>query len=236
MAYTDEIDYVATGSELLLSQFYGKPRIEGLLQSYLNRLVEIQDDTNYLLQFRGIDSATGYQLDLIGKIVGQNREGRNDDSYRIIIKVKILVNNSNGTPKEVLQILKSVTNATVVRMFEHFPANIHLFTNGKENLDIIYSVMRSVVPACISDVVIMANHDNGVTIPGEFKGSELSPSEFKLTPMVDDLGRYITDSFGNQIVITAATGEYTGDAILEELPPYGGGEGKPLAEIYDKNR
>jgi len=66
-----------------------------------------QDLENVIQQFlsdRFVDTAEGAQLDIIGAIVGQGRNGMIDDDYRRYIRAKIAVNNSNGTFEDLLTI------------------------------------------------------------------------------------------------------------------------------------
>lgn len=50
-----------------------------------------------------LPGATGYRLDLIGKRVGQLREGMGDDDFRTAIGARIAVNRSTGTYRDVIR-------------------------------------------------------------------------------------------------------------------------------------
>lgn len=50
-----------------------------------------------LLTERSIDTAVGEQLNVIGRIVGQPRNGLSDDDYRRYIRARITTNRANGT-------------------------------------------------------------------------------------------------------------------------------------------
>lgn len=47
--------------------------------------------------WRDVDQAEGTTLDLIGKMFSQQREGLSDESYRVMIKSKVLRDRSDGT-------------------------------------------------------------------------------------------------------------------------------------------
>lgn len=51
-----------------------------------------------------IDVAEGDQLDVVGALVGQARNGMDDDDYRRIIRAKISVNRSKGTIADVIKV------------------------------------------------------------------------------------------------------------------------------------
>ncbi len=55
-----------------------------------------------------IDNATGDQLDVLGRVVGQLRNGMTDDDFRRLIRARISVNRSKGTIASVLSVAKLV--------------------------------------------------------------------------------------------------------------------------------
>jgi hypothetical protein len=46
--------------------------------------------------YRDVEKAKGYGLDIIGDILGQTREGLEDEAYRDILRIKIVANRSPG--------------------------------------------------------------------------------------------------------------------------------------------
>lgn len=191
MSIPVEVDIINTGLDKLLYQFKDQPDIVALITSYLKQLGSTQEDSLYLLESRGIDNASGLVLDSIGKLVGEARAGDTDEPYRSRILDRVEINNSEGTPKNVLDILKKLTGASSVKLFEHYPANIHLYTNGTDgDLDSIRKVMSDSVPAGTSDVTIIEDKGLGV----------FTPSELNLTSSVE--GTLVTS--GGDAVVTAA--------------------------------
>lgn len=57
-----------------------------------------------LLTERSIDTAVGAQLDIIGKIVGQPRNGLDDDTYRRYCRARIATNKSNGIVENLITV------------------------------------------------------------------------------------------------------------------------------------
>jgi hypothetical protein len=78
-----------------------------------------QDVENALQQFYtgfSIDAAVGAQLNILGKIVGQDRNGMDDDHYRRAIRARISVNRSKGTIRDILRVADLIVyddNATL---------------------------------------------------------------------------------------------------------------------------
>ena len=92
------------------------------------------------------------------KIVGVPRLGRSDDVYRLVIKVKGGVNNSEGNIEDIITIWKLVTNATEVELVEYEPATIEIQSNARfiEGLD---SVVRELFKAVVAGgVKLNANY------------------------------------------------------------------------------
>jgi hypothetical protein len=95
---THEAEAVAT----FLQQFKGKAKLAALLASYVDQVQQLEAVLFDVLASRAIDAAEGDQLDLLGDLVGQDREGRSDSDYRIWIKARIRVNLSSGTGNDII--------------------------------------------------------------------------------------------------------------------------------------
>lgn len=67
-------DYLTEARERVTYQFKDKTVFDKYLQLMMNSQIEIQKTIRDLMQLRDIDTATGAQLDVIGRIVGQERE------------------------------------------------------------------------------------------------------------------------------------------------------------------
>lgn len=112
--------------ELLLSQFKHSPNILALIGIYGEQIQDLEIEYFKLLDSLGIDTATDYSLDLIGKEVQESRQGRNDTDYRMAILTRIFLNTVSGTPEEVMSASKQITGATIVNYSEQYPAGVVL--------------------------------------------------------------------------------------------------------------
>lgn len=97
-------DYVERYSALLLMQ-WRKPRRLAIFQAILAEVQALEDALYAVLTGVNLDTAVGAQLDLIGKILKTPRLGLDDESYRLRLRVEILVLSSNGHPDDLLAIL-----------------------------------------------------------------------------------------------------------------------------------
>lgn len=83
--------------------------IKKLLRALIEGPIQQLENTwMALLTERRIDNAVGAQLDLLGKMVGQKREGRDDDIYRRFIRARIATNNSDGLVEDEIKVTKLV--------------------------------------------------------------------------------------------------------------------------------
>ncbi len=108
MAVTHVTDIVAQTVAKLRQQDKGKEKIERFLSIIAAPFQEIEDAAWQLFTQRGIDTAVGVQLDRIGKIIGQPRDGRTDEVYRRFLSARIVVNKSGGTVDEILRVAELV--------------------------------------------------------------------------------------------------------------------------------
>jgi hypothetical protein len=123
---THNEDHVAQGLALLLETFKGKPRLAAVLTSYLVQIQELEDQLWVLFTERWIDSAYGLQLDGLGEIVGEKRQGSDDDEYRAFVRARVKVNRSNGKIKELVEILSLIQDGGAAQAREYYPAGIRL--------------------------------------------------------------------------------------------------------------
>lgn len=76
--------------------------IEKFLSAIIAPSQSIEDTLQQFAYERFVDTAVGAQLDIVGRIVGQEREGLADTDYRRFIRARIAANNSNGTINDLL--------------------------------------------------------------------------------------------------------------------------------------
>lgn len=131
------LDHYQRANALLASQFRDtlpdqeKNNFQKLLKAMIDSMQEIDNQNQALIFERFLDTAMGVNLDGIGEIVGLARvPGQNDEDYREDIKFQIFVNRSNGTPEEMISILKYLTDAQKIWYYEMFPGGFQMATDG----------------------------------------------------------------------------------------------------------
>jgi len=100
------LDIGADALAQLHSQYHCSPHVQSLLLALVDPLQEVEDTAYQLLtEVWSLDLAVGAQLDIIGELVDEAREGRPDDAYRASLRVRVLVNDSNGKTEELIHIV-----------------------------------------------------------------------------------------------------------------------------------
>lgn len=92
----------------LIEQYKDKPYIEALLTSWLGQVQDLENALFEVLQERNIDDSVGVQLDVLGDVVGQFRNSDDDEIFRTSIRVRILINNSEGTPEDIIRVVTAI--------------------------------------------------------------------------------------------------------------------------------
>lgn len=105
-----------------IEQFKNKPNFEYLLRSWLEQIQDSENTSLDILEKTWLSTATGAQLDELGKIVGEQRFDRNDSDYLDAIETRILLNLSEGTIEDILGLIESLSPGLTMVTTEYFPA------------------------------------------------------------------------------------------------------------------
>lgn len=140
-------DHIAQAKALLITQYQGQPNLEALLSAFIAQVQDLENMLWDLIDKRILSAATGDQLDILGSIVGQKRLGYDDDAYRLLVRVRILLNTSSGTPDNIL----TVVNLLIENDFaytEWYPAGMSIviadeLTADADLVALVVSLARS---------------------------------------------------------------------------------------------
>lgn len=125
---TDHADQAVSN---LLEQDKGKPKINAFVRIHAGRMQHVEDVMWAVYTQRWIDTAVGVQLDTLGAIVGEGRKGRGDDLYRLWIRVRVIINRSNGKVKDILRIVRLLIGpAPGVTYVPQYPAAFTIQISG----------------------------------------------------------------------------------------------------------
>lgn len=124
--FVNDLNMVQEAQDLTLSQFHDSPLFLGMVNCLITPLQDIQDTLHDMEVQTLLVNAVGYQLDVIGLYVGITRQGFSDDIFRLFIQVKIAINNSQGTPDQIITIMKLITGAQNVLYQRYLQAAMDL--------------------------------------------------------------------------------------------------------------
>ena len=202
-------DYETTAVSRLTGQFEGSPKLRAIVAAIVSQLTTLETVADSLMSDRWIDTAIGAQLDGCGYIVGEQRSGRDDEAYRKAIKFRVFVNVSKGTPDNLVDGLRFLTNPTDTQYQEAYPATTLLFTNGYFVDYTIQNAMQDISPAGISTVPV------AVSFAGRPFRFSKSPPPGEL--FVNNAASYLTAD-GSDIQVTTG-GDAAGDYALGGVVP-----------------
>lgn len=118
----EPVDHFARAMDRLAQQYREKPYIRSLIKILARQCADLETAYQQLLLLRSLDTAVGEQLDVIGRIVRESRNGAPDDEYRLRIGARIRINASSGTIEDVIGILAPLVRPGTVSITEFQPA------------------------------------------------------------------------------------------------------------------
>lgn len=167
-------NYFERAIALLASQFQIRnadgslTNMQKVVYALTRQAQELNVQEQLLQTMRYLNTAQGVQLDALGEILGLPRiPGQSDDSYRQDLQFQIFVNQSNGTPEEVIQILKYLTDASKIWYIELEPAAYEMITNGlffPDNPSDLIALIQQTSPSGVEFSAIIATYNTNPVV------------------------------------------------------------------------
>ena len=153
-------DHEALAIARFIEQYKTKPNLNALLKSLgTEQVQDIEDALCAFYDRLNIDLMVGAQLDGIGQIVGIVRDGKNDEVYRIYIKVKIGANNSQSSIENIITVWKILNGNELVQITEIYPASLQI---GSDFL--IQPPFDSLIKELLEDVIAAGVRLEGILV------------------------------------------------------------------------
>ncbi|AUR92166.1 hypothetical protein NVP1170O_053 [Vibrio phage 1.170.O._10N.261.52.C3] len=114
----EKYNHILIAEDRPSSTLRGKEQFKKLMDIFLEKSQEIEDQFVELASQKDLETVTGVWLDYIGNIIGLARDGREDEDYREALKLKISINTSDGTPDLISEIMLNLTKPDRVRIAE----------------------------------------------------------------------------------------------------------------------
>ena len=106
-------DHAARAWAYVVSQFQDSPNIRAFVYAFGDEIQRAEDTLQDLIYGLRLDAATGAQLDLLGTLFGEARDGLPDVIYRRFIEARLMIRLSQGTPDQVAMICARFVSAPV---------------------------------------------------------------------------------------------------------------------------
>lgn len=148
-------EHVVEALDRLLEQFKHRPNLEALISALIAQVQDIENSAFDLYLQRWVDSAVGVNLDNLGELVGQPREGRLDGEYRRWIKARILVNRTNGHGDDLIRIAELVIGTLEnFELTEYYPAAYNIVVyNYPDDPQTLFDIFFAAKPAGVGFVL-----------------------------------------------------------------------------------
>jgi len=119
-------DHVERAIGALISYFRNKPRITKLVEILTRPFQELEDVFWALYVDRRLANATGVNLDVIGRILLEKRNGLEDEEYRPVLRAKARVLFSKGTGPNLIAVAKLFLESENFVYMEQYPAAVRM--------------------------------------------------------------------------------------------------------------
>jgi hypothetical protein len=112
-------------------------------------LAEIDDQILALKDQWDLDHAQGHFLDRAGKLLAEPRNGNSDEFYRQLLKLRTMLNTTNGTISDVIKVIKFLYGSEIVHIVPNYPAGLTILHEGEGPNVNFNAIIRQVVGAGI---------------------------------------------------------------------------------------
>lgn len=175
MTLTPKTTHLEEALAQLAEQFHGKPEPGTVLAPFVGEVQTLETVLTSTIDAVALAYAEGAQLDGIGKIVGEAREGREDEAYRSAIGARILLNNSSGTIEDLIGLTRALLGDVAVQVVEVQPAHFELIIAG--SVPASPPEWAPLTPYAVGDKVSNFGNAYEATLAGT-SGSGSGPSGF----------------------------------------------------------
>lgn len=191
MTLEQTADHVEQALSSLLSQYRERPVLEGWLSAFVDQIQELEDAFFELLLQRFLSTATGAQLDVIGRIVGRARNALGDGDYRILLSAWIRANRSDGTGDDVLDVVELALQGANLTFTPFYPASFVVWVDEAMTADpatVALLIARARLAGVNAQLVY-----SGVSIPASFV---FAPGDAEVTSTTQGTASGDSDSTG----------------------------------------
>lgn len=123
-------DHAARAEARLAEQYKRAEKLKGLLACFTVQCQQIEDMLFGVLLGYRLSLAVGEQLDVLGRVVGQDRESADDTEYRLRLAARIRANLSHGSAEDVYLVFGILLPTATLAIEVQYPASFVLQIHG----------------------------------------------------------------------------------------------------------
>lgn len=157
------LDHVERRLARLATIYKSSASHKGVIAALSKQIQEIEDAAFAMLTLRSITDCSAAQLDGIAKLLGVEREGRDDEALRVRLRAQVLVNSRSGEFNTLLLVLRLLSPAAaLVSLTEYHPANVLARVDSAvtENGPQVASVLRLAKAAGVGLQLVYQEQDD----------------------------------------------------------------------------
>jgi len=113
-----------------------KPNFGAFTRAFGKGTQFLEDTIADLVSSWDIETALGKNLDLLGALVGERREGLEDEAFRRFIKARILANRSQSNADAFVGVLQLLAAPTSIRWQPLYPRGFQIFFTVSTPLEV----------------------------------------------------------------------------------------------------
>lgn len=122
-----ETDWVGRLQKLTFQQFRGSTKMLAWAAMIGKQAQAVEDAMQALLTLVSIDDSIGAQLDNLGRLIGQDRAGVDDATYRLYLKARIIARRSRGTSENIYSVMRALFGATPTMLIRSSDIGVKAF-------------------------------------------------------------------------------------------------------------
>jgi hypothetical protein len=130
-------DHVRQALAKLIQRFRDKPLFAAWVASHVQQIQDLEDAAWQVIGSRDVDTCDETRLRLLAKLVGQPVRGTLEQ-LRLFVKVRILVNRSNGSHPTILKIARTLLGSIIYTPGVLAEYSVEM-TEALGDRDIVYS-------------------------------------------------------------------------------------------------
>jgi hypothetical protein len=114
-------------------------------------LAEVDNQVLALKDQWDLDTVKGHFLDRIGKLLDENRNGNTDDRYRLLLKLRCILNTNDGSIPSIIKAIKFIYSSEVVHIVADYPAGLIIEHDGEGTPGLNFNkLLAEIIPAGVS--------------------------------------------------------------------------------------